>query len=335
MEEELNLQPILNTENEEHAGGYVEGIYERLKAEIGKAIVGQETMVQQIIIGFLARGHILLEGVPGTAKTLLVRSLSRSLNLTFTRIQFTPDLMPSDIIGTRVFDPKTVEFVVRRGPLFANFILADEINRTPAKTQAALLEAMEEGNVTIDGEPHSLPVPFFVAATQNPIEFEGTYPLPEAQLDRFMMKVLVDYPSSEDETCLLSRYQSGFRSQNLETAGLASVLSPEELQQCFDEVDRVRVELPIIQYIARIVRETRTHRQITLGASPRAGVALLLTAKAMAAIQGRDFVTPDEVKSLVHAVLRHRIILRPESEIEGQTPDRIIQAILDSVEVPR
>ncbi len=306
-----------------------------IRTEMHKAVVGQEELIEMLTVAVLAGGHILLEGVPGTAKTLSIRSLARIFDVSFARIQFTPDLMPSDILGTSIFDPRTQEFHLKKGPVFAGLLLADEINRTPPKTQSALLEAMEERRVTIDGVSHSLPEPFLVCATQNPVEYEGTYPLPEAQLDRFMLKVTVAYPAVNEELNILQRVQSGFRAQNLETADIMAVLSTEGLTPYREEIERVRVEPQVLGYIVAIARATRENRHLTLGASPRAAITHLLTSKALAAMRGRDFVTPDDVKTLARPVLRHRLMLRPESEIEGYDTDRLIESILQSVEVPR
>jgi len=307
----------------------------RIATEMHKAVVGQEELVETMIVAVLAGGHILLEGVPGTAKTLSVRALARIFNVSFARIQFTPDLMPSDILGTSIFDPRSQEFHLKKGPIFAGLLLADEVNRTPPKTQSALLESMEERRVTIDGVSHALPEPFLVCATQNPIEYEGTYPLPEAQLDRFMLKVLVNYPSPEEEQNILARVQAGFRAQNLDTADITPALQGGDLPGYRAEVERVRVEPSVQRYIVQIARATRENRHLMLGASPRAAITLLMTSKALAAIRGRDFVTPDDIKTMAHPVLRHRLVLRPESEIEGFTGDRIIENVLQSIEVPR
>ena len=288
-----------------------------------------------LVVAVLAGGHVLLEGVPGTAKTLSVRTLARIFDVSFARIQFTPDLMPSDILGVNVFDPRTQQFNLKKGPIFAGLLLADEVNRTPPKTQSALLEAMEERRVTIDGVPHGLPEPFLVCATQNPIEYEGTYPLPEAQLDRFMLKVNVSYPSADEEQNILARVQGGFRAQNLDTADIRPALQGSEMPFFRGEIERVRVEAPVMHYIVQVVRATRDHRHLTLGASPRAAITLLMTSKALAATRGRDFITPDDVKTMARPVLRHRLVVRPESEIEGYSGDRIVESILQSVEVPR
>jgi MoxR-like ATPase len=307
----------------------------RITHEMHKTLIGQEELIEMLVVSILAGGHVLLEGVPGTAKTLAIRTLARIFNASFARIQFTPDLMPSDIVGTSIYDPRTQQFNLKKGPLFAGLVLADEINRTPPKTQSALLEAMEERRVTIDGVSHDLPAPFLVCATQNPIEYEGTYPLPEAQLDRFMLKIIVAYPTIEDEQNIIARVQGGFRSQHLERVEIQPALQVEELPVYQQEIDRVRVDPAVQRYLVQIVRATRENRHLTLGASPRAAITLLLTTKALAAIRGRDFVTPDDVKQMARPVLRHRLILRPESEIEGYTNDRVVEAILQSVEVPR
>ena len=313
----------------------VQALAERITAEMHKAIVGQDELVEMMIVAVLAGGHILLEGVPGTAKTLSVRTLARIFNVSFARIQFTPDLMPSDILGTSIFDPRTQEFNLKKGPIFAGLVLADEINRTPPKTQSALLEAMEERRVTIDGIPNDLPEPFLVCATQNPIEYEGTYPLPEAQLDRFMLKVSVGYPAQGEEENILARVQSGFRAQNLDTAEIEPVLSGSEMPYYRSLIERVRVDPTVLRYIVQIARATRENRNLILGASPRAAITLLNTTKALAAMRGRDFVTPDDIKMMARPVLRHRMVLRPEAEIEGYTNDRIVETVLQSVEVPR
>lgn len=306
-----------------------------IREEVRKAIVGQDEALDQVLVAILANGHVLLEGVPGIAKTLLVRALSRSLDLQYGRIQFTPDLMPSDVIGTNIFNPKQGDFELRKGPIFVNVLLADEINRTPPKTQAALLEAMEERRVTIDGEGHLLPPPFLVFATQNPIEFEGTYPLPEAQQDRFLLKVLLTYPAPEVEVDVLRRHHAGFRPQNLENAGIKPVVTTEQLVQMQAEVARITVEEKIFAYIYHLVEATRKSNDILVGASPRAGIAMLNCGKAMAALRGRDFVIPDDVKDLALPILRHRVLLRPEAEIEGLNADRVLTSLIEAQVVPR
>ena len=306
----------------------------RLKGELHKVIVGYDSLLELLLVSFFTSGHVLLEGVPGTAKTLMVKTLSMVLDLEFRRIQFTPDLMPSDIIGTNVFDLDTGKFHLKRGPLFTNLLLADEINRAPPKTQAALLEAMEERQVTIDGVSYPLS-DFMVCATQNPIEYEGTYPLPEAQLDRFMVKILIPYPHASEENDILNLYQSGFDAHRLDQIHFEYRISREELQKIKEEIFTIKVQPEVIEYITNVVRATRESPHLVLGASPRASVVLLLTSKSFAAMQGESFVTPDVVKVLSLPVLRHRIILKPEAEIEGMTPDAVIRECLEKVEVPR
>ena len=314
---------------------FVAHLAEKIAGEIHKAVRGQETVVEAALIALLAGGHALFEGVPGTAKTLLVRSLSGACQAEFKRIQFTPDLMPSDISGTSVFDMTSSTFSLRRGPIFSEIVLADEINRTPPKTQAALLEAMEERRVSIDGVPNPLPPIFTVFATQNPVEYEGTYPLPEAQLDRFLLKVMVDYPEESAEQEMLQAYNQGFLAATLSTAGIKPVASVSDILLARSFLPKVTVEPRLIGYITTMVRATRTHRQLTLGASPRATVGLLQAAKTLALIRGRAFMTPDDVKAVALPVLRHRVLLRPEAEIEGLGPDRILSTLIEGVEVPR
>jgi MoxR-like ATPase len=306
-----------------------------VREELAKAIVGQEAVVDQLLVAVLANGHVLLEGVPGLAKTLLVRSLARALGIGYGRVQFTPDLMPSDIVGTLVFDPKTLEFKLRKGPVFVGVLLADEVNRTPPKTQAALLEAMEERKVTIDGEPHELPPPFLVFATQNPIDFEGTYPLPEAQQDRFLLKIVVDYPEPHAELKVLQLHHQGFRPQDLDAAGIQPVLSAEGLAELQVEVAATTVEDKIFDYIYSLVSATRHSNDFLFGASPRAGIALLQGSKALARLRDRDFVIPDDVKDLALAVLRHRVILRPEAEVEGLRLEAVLNSLIAAQVVPR
>ncbi len=308
---------------------------QRIQAELGKVIVGQEQVLEQLLVALLAGGHVLLEGVPGLAKTLLVRSLAQVLGVGFKRIQFTPDLMPADVVGTSVFNPADLSFRVRFGPVFTNLLLADEINRTPPKTQAALLEAMEEDQVTIDGQSHPLPAPFMVFATQNPIEFEGTYPLPEAQLDRFLLKVRVGYPDEAEERTILERHYQGFRARELPQAGLTAVLDGPGLAELRQAHRQVVVEAPILDYMAGLVRATRAWSSLAVGASPRGGVALLITAQALALLRGRDYVIPDDVKEMALPVLRHRVLLRPEAEVEGMQADQALEQVLQSLQVPR
>ncbi len=306
-----------------------------IKNELGKIIVGQNEVIEQILVAVLAEGHALLEGVPGTAKTLIVKTLARIANANFSRIQFTPDLMPSDITGTNVFNMQSSEFSLRQGPIFTDILLADEINRTPPKTQAALLEAMEERQTTIDGDRYKLSTLFTVLATENPIEYEGTYPLPEAQLDRFLLKILIDYPAADAELEIVSRWDAGFNARQLEQVEIAPLSAELSIQNCRNEVKAMRMEAGVQKYIVEIVRKSRTHPTILYGASPRASVALLLCSKALAAIRGRDFPTPDDVRDVAPPVLRHRLSLRAEAELDGATTDAVISDILKTVEVPR
>jgi len=305
----------------------------RILAELRKVVLGQDGATRDALVGLLARGHVLLEGVPGTAKTLLVRALALSLNVKFGRIQFTPDLMPADITGVSILSG-SMEFSFRPGPLFTDLLLADEINRAPAKTQAALLEAMQERTVTVDGNSHPLSETFTVFATQNPVEFEGTYPLPEAELDRFMIKALVGYPAATVEQGILDKYVQGFEADRPATYGIAPVTDGRGLEALRKAVEAVRVEPKITAYITAVVRGTRDAASLTLGASPRAGVSLLKAARAAALLESRDYVIPDDVKQLAPGVLRHRITVAPELELEGVTPDTALKAILDKVEVP-
>jgi MoxR-like ATPase len=304
-----------------------------LRAEIAKAVVGQEAVVSGLVVALLCRGHVLLEGVPGVAKTLLVRTLAAALQLEFKRVQFTPDLMPGDVTGSLVYDARTVAFAFRAGPVFTNLLLADEINRTPPKTQAALLEAMEEHQVSVDGEPKPLPDPFIVAATQNPIEYEGTYQLPEAQLDRFLLKLNVPLPPRAAEITILARHAHGFDPQDL--SGIRPVAAGAELAAGRDAVRQVRVANEVLGYIVDIVGATRSSPALRLGVSPRGATALLATARAWSWLSGRNYVTPDDVKAMARPTLRHRVPLRPEAELEGATADGVLDGILASVPVPR
>ena len=306
-----------------------------VRDEIAKVVVGQDSVLSGLLAALLVQGHVLLEGVPGVAKTLIVKALAASLQLDFKRIQFTPDLMPSDVIGQVIYQARGGEFRFREGPIFTNLVLADEINRTPAKTQAALLEAMEERQVTIEGEAHPLPAPFMVVATQNPVEYEGTYPLPEAQLDRFLLKLTVAYPSEEQELKMLSRHDKGMDPHDLAAAGLRAVASGADLAAAGAAVGGVRIEPPVLAYIAAVCRATRDSPSLTLGVSPRGAVMLLRAAKAWTWLSGREFVTPDEVKAMARPALRHRIQLRPEVALDGVTPDGVLEGILTSVPVPR
>ncbi len=313
----------------------VSAIAEHLKSEVRKAIVGQDAVIEQVLVALLTEGHALIEGVPGTAKTLLVKVLARAIGAHFGRIQFTPDLMPADVTGTNIFNMATSTFTLRHGPIFTDLLLADEINRTPPKTQAALLEAMEERQVTIDGDVHKLSPMFTVLATQNPIEYEGTYPLPEAQLDRFMLKILVDYPSADEELRIIGNWNGGFNARRLEDIYIQPIADPGLMIQCRAEVRNVTVEEGVLRYMVSLIRATRNTLNISWGASPRAAVALLLCSKALAALRGRGFVTPDDVKEIARPVLRHRIVLRSEAEIEGATPDQVLDEVVAGIEIPR
>ncbi|MBJ7001513.1 MoxR family ATPase [Streptomyces sp. CRPSP2-6A1] len=308
---------------------------ESLRAEIAKAVVGQDPAVTGLVVALLCRGHVLLEGVPGVAKTLLVRALASVLELDTKRVQFTPDLMPSDITGSLVYDTRSAEFSFQPGPVFTNLLLADEINRTPPKTQSALLEAMEERQVTVDGTPRPLPEPFLVAATQNPVEYEGTYPLPEAQLDRFLLKLTIPLPSRENEIDVLTRHASGFDPRDLRAAGIRPVAGPADLDAARAAVAATTVSPEITAYVVDICRGTRESPSLTMGVSPRGATALLSTARAWAWLTGRDYVIPDDVKALALPTLRHRVQLRPEAEMEGVTADSVINAVLAHVPVPR
>lgn len=308
--------------------------FAEVRAEVGKAVVGQDGAVTGLIIALLAGGHVLLEGVPGVAKTLLVRTLSRALSLETKRIQFTPDLMPGDVTGSLVYDAKQSDFEFRAGPVFTNILLADEINRTPPKTQAALLEAMEERQVSVDGESRLLPVPFIVAATQNPIEYEGTYTLPEAQLDRFLLKLVLDIPERDDEVEVLTRSAAGFNPRDLEAAGVHPVLDSRQLAAAQAAVATVRASPDVLAYIVDLARSTRQSPSVKLGVSPRGTTALLAAAKSWAWLNGFDAITPDHVQAMVLPVWRHRLQLRAEAELEGVSPDAILRSILQQVQVP-
>lgn len=305
-----------------------------IRTEIGKVIVGQHQIIDLLLTALLADGHVLIEGVPGVAKTLMAKLLAKTISVNFSRIQFTPDLMPSDVLGTSIFNPKTTEFEYRRGPIFANIVLIDEINRAPAKTQAALFEVMEERQATNDGITYSLADPFLVLATQNPVEQEGTYRLPEAQLDRFLFKVVVGYPTILEEVNILKGHHER---RNLADAveAVQSALTAEQLQALRAQVHRVHIEDNLLEYIAQIVQNTRSNKSLFLGASPRASVALLNSAKALATLRGRDFVTPEDVQELAAPVLRHRVLLTPEREMEGGTADDVIAQVVQKIDVPR
>ncbi|MGH7855127.1 MAG: AAA family ATPase [Candidatus Binatia bacterium] len=306
-----------------------------VQAELQRVIHGQAMAIQSLLVAVTAGGHVLIEGVPGVAKTLLARSLAAALRCRFSRIQFTPDLMPSDITGVNVFDSSSREFSFRPGPLFSDIVLADEINRAPAKTQAALLEAMQEYQISIDGQSRELSRCFTVVATQNPIEYEGTYPLPEAQLDRFLMKVVVDYPAEEEERSMLQAMQALGDKVSQAYSIIQPVVGPEEILKLRAVANAVRVDDTVMEYTLRLIRQSRAFPSLTLGASPRAAIMLLQAAKALSLLRGKDYVTPDEIQLMALPVLRHRIRLTPEAEIEGLTPDSCIQSLLAQVDVPR
>ncbi|MHC9544244.1 MAG: AAA family ATPase [Vulcanimicrobiota bacterium] len=316
------------------ASGECTTLYSTIADEMKKVIVGQEAVIQEILICLLSGGHVLLEGVPGTAKTLMAKTLSAIVKAEFKRVQFTPDLMPSDLTGTHIYDMRTQDFRLQKGPIFTNFLLADEINRTPPKTQSALLEAMEERQVTIEGETCLLPPLFMVFATQNPLEFEGTYPLPEAQIDRFMMKVLIDYPGFNEEREVVRKYHQGFNAHNLKDCNLSTVslADPDVIAR---EISEISVSDPVIDYITEITRSTRKNSALSMGVSPRGSICLLLCSKVLAALNGREFVIPDDIKRVAYPVLRHRMMIKPEAELDGVNADEVIKNILRTVNVPR
>jgi MoxR-like ATPase len=311
----------------------LESAVQRVRAEIGRIIVGQHEMIDLLIAAILADGHVLIEGVPGIAKTLTAKLIARTLSIDFSRIQFTPDLMPSDILGTSIYNMKSSEFEFRKGPIFANFILIDEINRAPAKTQAALFEVMEERQVTVDGVTHSMEPPFIVVATQNPIEQEGTYRLPEAQLDRFLFKITIDYPTLDEEVAILEGHHARGGVMNLDE--VQPVLTPAAIAEHRRQVGAVHVEANVLRYVAQVIDQTRNNSSLYLGASPRASLAVISTAKAFAAMSGRDFVTPEDIKRAFVPVLQHRVLPTPEREMEGTTAAQIVRQIIERVEVPR
>ncbi|MGN6246058.1 MAG: AAA family ATPase [Motilibacteraceae bacterium] len=323
------------SENGREAGERAHAALVALRAEVAKAVVGQDAAVTGLVVALLCRGHVLLEGVPGVAKTLLVRTLAAALSLESKRVQFTADLMPGDVTGSLVFDARTADFAFRAGPVFTNLLLADEVNRTPPKTQAALLEAMEERQVTVDGLPRPLPDPFVVVATQNPVEYEGTYPLPEAQLDRFLLKLVLPTPAREEEVDVLRRHAAGFDPRDLAAAGVRPVAGPAELAAGRAAVARVQVAPEVLGYVVDVCRATRQAPSLRLGVSPRGATALLAAARAWAWLSGRDYVTPDDVKALARPVLAHRVELRPEAELEGVTAGSVLDGVLAAVPVPR
>ncbi|MEN0063681.1 MAG: MoxR family ATPase [Myxococcota bacterium] len=309
-------------------------VFGAARDEVQRVLLGQEDAVESVLVALFAAGHVLLEGPPGIGKTLLARSVAKVLGVSFKRIQFTPDLMPSDVTGSNLFDRAQNQFVFREGPIFTEVLLADEINRAPAKTQAALLEAMSDRQVTVDGDTRALPEAFFTIATQNPVESEGTYPLPEAQLDRFVMKVLVDHPSTKVEVRLLQHYLDGFDASDLEAAQLKTVVDSSGIQRLRAVARKVRVDPEILEYITAIVGRTREDAAVDLGASPRASIALLLCAQVVAAAAGRTYVVPDDIKDLAAPVLRHRFLLQPDADLEGVTPDDVVERILLDLPVP-
>lgn len=313
--------------------GFINEKVTKTRDEIGKFVIGQKDMVDLLMISIFSNGHVLLEGVPGVAKTLTAKVLSQTLSVDFSRIQFTPDLMPSDVIGTSIFNLQNSEFTFKKGPVFSNIVLIDEINRAPAKTQAALFEVMEERQISYDGKVYKMDFPFLVLATQNPVEQEGTYNLPEAQLDRFLFKIKIGYPSVQDEEEILNRYKNNIKAPDL--AAIAGIFSASDLQEVQDIVEHVKVENQLLRYIAQITDKTRNHAKLYLGGSPRASLSMLKSAKAFAAIRGRDFVIPDDVQFVAPHVLNHRLIMTPEAEMEGITTEDIIQEIIAEVEVPR
>ena len=323
-QEEKSAQPGLNK---------VKLAAEMIKEEVRKVIIGQEEMLDLLLAALFSGGHVLMEGVPGIGKTLTANLLAQTLDTRFSRIQFTPDLMPSDVLGTTVYNMKISEFTFNEGPIFSNIILIDEINRSPAKTQAALFEVMEEYQVTVDGETYPMKFPFFVIATQNPIEQEGTYKLPEAQLDRFLIKINLKYPELEEEKAILRRFKSDFKISKREE--VKAVFTADDLQECQDIIQQVHIKDELLDYIANIIHNTRNNGDLFLGASPRASLAIMKTAKAMAAMNGRDFVTPDDIQYMAYPVLNHRVILTPEREMEGFSTEDVIQDIIEKIEVPR
>ncbi len=310
-------------------------IVQRIRTEISKVVVGQEKIVEQVLIGLLAAGHVLIEGVPGLGKTLLVQALAKTFTGNFTRIQFTPDLMPSDVTGHAMYDMKTEEFRIRQGPVFTNLLLADEINRAPAKSQASLLEVMQEQQVTIEGKPFTVPLPFMTLATQNPIEQEGTYPLPEAQLDRFLLKIQIDYPSQQEEMQLVKQITIAKVGEGLDVKAVKPIVKPENILTLQKIVANLQIDDRVYDYAVKIVRSTRAWPGISLGAGPRGGIALIRAARAAALLAGHDFVTPDDIKNIAVATLRHRIALAPELEIEGHNIDMVLNEVLNKIEAPR
>lgn len=311
----------------------VRQVVERVQGELHKVIIGQQETMDLLLAALFTSGHVLLEGVPGIAKTLTAKLLAQAMSVDFSRIQFTPDLMPTDVVGTTVFNLKTSEFTFSKGPIFSSIVLIDEINRSPAKTQAALFEVMEEAQVTMDGETYSMDFPFFVIATQNPIEQEGTYKLPEAQLDRFLFKINMEYPDLDEEKAILYRFRKDFR--NIQQENVKAVCSAAEIKMCQELIEQVHIKDELLDYIATIILDTRNNGDLFLGASPRASLAIMKAAKAIAAMAGRDFVTPDDIQAVAYPALNHRVILTPEREMEGYTTREVINEIIKKIEVPR
>jgi len=331
--QEINhTQDELKFENRIPLEGLSEAV-ESLKNQLSKVIVGQENFVELLIVGLLSNGHVLIEGVPGVAKTITAKLFAKCLKTDFSRIQFTPDLMPSDVLGTSIFNTKTSEFEFKKGPIFSNIVLIDEINRAPAKTQAALFEVMEERQITMDGKQYKMDAPFMVLATQNPIEQEGTYALPEAQLDRFLFKIEVDYPELEDEVKILQTHHE--RKGKLPETEIEAVLEPKKLSELRDQIHEIIIEEKLLSYIAELINKTRNHPHLYLGASPRASIAVMNSAKSFAAVNGRDFVIPEDIKNSLKPVLAHRLILSPDREMEGMTTNSVIDMISQSIEIPR
>ncbi|MEP7128628.1 MAG: MoxR family ATPase [Chitinophagales bacterium] len=333
MEETNNTSENQDWKSDQTAQQKISDAVISIRSEIGKVIVGQDDLVTLLITGLFAGGHLLIEGVPGIAKTLIAKLLAKTLSIKFSRIQFTPDLMPSDVIGTSVFNFKNSEFTFNRGPVFSNIVLIDEINRSPAKTQAALFEVMEEQQITVDGTTYKMEFPFIVLATQNPIEQEGTYKLPEAQLDRFLFRVKINYPSLEEEKKIIHLFKEDF--SNRKSQEVQPIFSADDIATCRKLTEQVHIKDELVDYIAQIVHQTRNHGDLFLGASPRASLAILRSSKALAAIKGRDFVTPDDIQFVSYPVLNHRIILTPEREMEGMEVEDVIREIIRKIEVPR